>query len=398
MRESNQLKWLKIAGWLFIPYIMILFTFKKMGVARRTVGIIWAVFVLFATIASQSETPTANVATTETPITPAVAKTEASTQVKEPAVKEPAAVLEPAAEPATEPASTADWKSEIDKIASSNGSPTEKSDAAEALAKHYKSDAAESKEFETYIIDEFESGKYLTGLSDPKYALANIFKASVIENQNVNKPIGDFAFDFYQNSKYVYRGVDAPDSDAVKSNEEQMNKALAKINPSAAKTKTETDPQVTDIPGTLGMTTEEFRTAFNNRVDQLGASITIDNLEVKEGEVQDVFQYMFTEDLAMTGTVNKADGSVRDVLLLTQGKTEESSSNFLIIMGLLMMTTNPDAESNFAQTVSNELGLFDDGVNFSTIDNTTVQAGVKYHIQGSPQIGLMFSAGDPNDN
>jgi len=39
----------------------------------------------------------------------------------------------------------------------------------------------------------------------------------------------DFAFDYLQNMKYTYRGADTVDSESVKSNEEQMNKALKEI-------------------------------------------------------------------------------------------------------------------------------------------------------------------------
>ena len=60
--------------------------------------------------------------------------------------------------------------------------------------------------------------------------LENIFKSQVVEQfYDGDEPMKEFAFDFWQNSKYVYRGVDTPDSAAVKSNEEQMDKALAEM-------------------------------------------------------------------------------------------------------------------------------------------------------------------------
>ncbi|CDN41255.1 hypothetical protein BN871_AD_00100 [Paenibacillus sp. P22] len=69
-------------------------------------------------------------------------------------------------------------------------------------------------------------------MKNDSYMLTNIFKSVVIEKHYDDAkatPIDRFAFDFYQNTKYTYRGADAVDSDSVKSNEEQMDKSLSKI-------------------------------------------------------------------------------------------------------------------------------------------------------------------------
>ena len=44
-----------------------------------------------------------------------------------------------------------------------------------------------------------------------------------------NTPIAFFTFNFWQNTKYTYRSVADVNSHEVKANEEQMDKALAKI-------------------------------------------------------------------------------------------------------------------------------------------------------------------------
>lgn len=167
---------------------------------------------------------------TSEPAAPAEEPAE-ETPVEETAAEEPAKE-EPVSDPAADPTATGDWEAEIEKIASNSDAAPDKASAVEALAMDYKPSDDELKEFESYIVSEFKSGTYLTGLSDNTYALTNIFQALTVQQQykNLNESaIGDFAFDFYQNSKYVYRGVDAPDSDAVKSNEEQMEKSLAKM-------------------------------------------------------------------------------------------------------------------------------------------------------------------------
>lgn len=127
---------------------------------------------------------------------------------------------------------TIDWKSSLAEIVKEDSSTTEKADSVAILAKDYKPDEEELKEFEKYIVDEFTQGKYLQKPKDAEYMLSNLFKSIVVEKSyedSENAPIDKFAYDFYQNTKYVYRGADTPDSESVKENESQMKKALSSI-------------------------------------------------------------------------------------------------------------------------------------------------------------------------
>lgn len=123
-----------------------------------------------------------------------------------------------------------DWETALEELAADDSSKTEKADAAERLAKDYKPSNDELADFQKFIVDEFKSGKYLADSGNDGYMLSNIFR-SVVVNRSIeeSQPISEFAYDFYQNSKYVYRGADTADSDSVKSNEEQMNKSLQEI-------------------------------------------------------------------------------------------------------------------------------------------------------------------------
>lgn len=70
-------------------------------------------------------------------------------------------------------------------------------------------------------------------ISNHRYMLENIFKSQVVENyykDEKQNPMQSFAFDFWQNSKYNYRGVDTMTSESTLSNEKQMDKALSEIN------------------------------------------------------------------------------------------------------------------------------------------------------------------------
>ena len=123
-----------------------------------------------------------------------------------------------------------DWKAEITKIAQSKGTPTEKYDQIRPLVKKYKTNDEEIDQFFGEIKQSFLDKSYLSDITNDEFMLTNIFKSDLIEqNLSEGDPRKDFAYDFYQNSKYTYRGADAVDSEAVKSNEEQMNKALSEI-------------------------------------------------------------------------------------------------------------------------------------------------------------------------
>lgn len=123
------------------------------------------------------------------------------------------------------------WQNKVKEIASNDGTPTDKYDAIMLYAKEYPATELEIKEFEKYIITEYQNKKYIANINNAEYMIGNIFRANVINRYygEVYSPMNDFAFDFYQNTKYTYRGVDAIDSDAVRSNERQMDKALAKM-------------------------------------------------------------------------------------------------------------------------------------------------------------------------
>lgn len=136
----------------------------------------------------------------------------------------------PSDRPATTEQVNESWESTLKRLAQSDASPTEKATAAEALAGNYKPNKDELLDFESSIVEEYTSENYLANIDDAEYMLTNIFKAIVVGDQHSDgEAISDFAFDFYQNTKYTYRGINSVDSDSIKSNEQQMEKALAKL-------------------------------------------------------------------------------------------------------------------------------------------------------------------------
>ncbi|MBM7579985.1 hypothetical protein [Jeotgalibacillus terrae] len=124
------------------------------------------------------------------------------------------------------------WETTISEIATSDASETEKADQIMIQAASHETTQEEVNIFLEDIIDEYYQGLYLDDVTDHEYMLKNLFKAQVVESfydDSEQLPEDKFAFDFIQNTKYTYRGVDAVDSESVLANESQMDKTLLEI-------------------------------------------------------------------------------------------------------------------------------------------------------------------------
>lgn len=164
-----------------------------------------------------------------------------------------------------------------------------------------------------------------------------------------------------------------------------------------AKAETETEKKAEQIPGTIGMTPEQFKTAFNKVAAEYQSDLIINNITITEGVAQNTFQYMFTKNLGILGTVNKKDGSVREVLLMGAGDgTVKSGADILIGMGILITATNPDLSDIERGNVLRELGVIDGG-DIMDLNKSTVRNGIRYKITTSEDLGIWFSAIDANE-
>lgn len=125
---------------------------------------------------------------------------------------------------------TAKWEEKVKEIASSDKSTTEKFDEVSKYTQGYKPSKDEVKQFGDEIIKEYKDKNYIKDVSNHEYMLKNLFKSEVVNKNASDKNLKDFAFDFWQNSKYNYRGVENATSSATQANERQMDKALSKMN------------------------------------------------------------------------------------------------------------------------------------------------------------------------
>ncbi|MEK4368048.1 MULTISPECIES: hypothetical protein [Paenibacillus] len=107
---------------------------------------------------------------------------------------------------------------------------------------------------------------------------------------------------------------------------------------------------------------------------------------------------MTTDYIRITSSVNKVDESLRDVMMIGQGNgTLSSGADIIISIGLVILATNADIPTSAVGDIMKNLGVIDEGVDWTTIDESTEVNGVRYTLTGSDVLGIMFSASDAND-
>lgn len=147
----------------------------------------------------------------------------------------------------------------------------------------------------------------------------------------------------------------------------------------------------------LGYNIEGFAKLFNIASQEFESSFHIDNPSITDGEIQDVATIMLNDYIAMNVSINKEDKSVRDILMIGQGDgTVASGLDIMVTIGTIITATNPDLTPDERGDVLNELGLMDEA-GLSDEQKSAVRNGIKYTLESSDQIGIMFTAGNSDD-
>ncbi|MGO0062842.1 hypothetical protein ACTID9_22935 [Brevibacillus fluminis] len=160
----------------------------------------------------------------------------------------------------------------------------------------------------------------------------------------------------------------------------------------------EPDKPKNEIPGTIGMNPEQFQKAFNKVAKDNKIDLKISKITVEKGDAQDTFQYKFTKNLALLGTVNKKDGSIRDITLLGTGDGSfKSGADIMLGISLMIASTNPELPPDERGAVLEDLGLIGGEGGIMGLHNETIRNGMKYTIMTSEQLGIWFIVGDANE-
>lgn len=98
----------------------------------------------------------------------------------------------------------------------------------------------------------------------------------------------------------------------------------------------------------LGMPPEQFRQKFNAQLKALDINTIrpVAEFDIKKGEARDTFQVMFSEDVGMTGIVNK-DGFLREIIFTVGGtkEYEKAMMDLLILSGISAKVISPDTDA-----------------------------------------------------
>jgi hypothetical protein len=159
-----------------------------------------------------------------------------------------------------------------------------------------------------------------------------------------------------------------------------------------------TEPTEQPIPGTIGMTPEEFKAAFNKVSSNDSVNFKINELTVEEGEEQDTFTYALANDYGFTASINKADGSIREVILIgSQFESPDSVMNYFTAISTTIKATTPDLEPEDIQKMFKTLGILGEGADLTDVDTEVVRDNIKYSLRNTGQLGVWFTVSDANE-
>lgn len=98
----------------------------------------------------------------------------------------------------------------------------------------------------------------------------------------------------------------------------------------------------------LGMTPEQFRQKFNAKLKDLNIDSMrpVAEFDLKTGEIRDTFQVIFSQDVGLTGVVNK-DGSLRELLFIVKVTNDyrQATMDMLILTGITTQVISPGTEA-----------------------------------------------------
>ncbi|MFW1665074.1 hypothetical protein [Acinetobacter ursingii] len=190
--------------------------------------------------------------------------------------------------------------------------------------------------------------------------------------------------------------------DIKKEAEQEKKTEQTQTKETIAEPKPEIIPEISKEPlqpvrtdANLGMTPEQFRQAFNQRLKNLDIDTIrpFGEFDVKKGDVHDVFQVNVSPDVSLTGTVNH-DGMLRGItyIVIPSGDSQKAMMETLILTGLTSNIINGEEnKSKTGKVVTDLLTKALDGIDKEKNTHKASVGNVEYFATASKQMGLWFS-------
>lgn len=145
----------------------------------------------------------------------------------------------------------------------------------------------------------------------------------------------------------------------------------------------------------LGMTPEQFRQGFNQRLKNLDIDTIrpFGEFDIKKGDVRDVFQVNVSPDVSLTGTVNH-DGMLRGItfIIIPSGDSQKAMMETLILTGISSnVISGEENKSKTGKVVTDLLTKALEGVEKEKNTHKAIVGNIEYFATASKQIGLWFS-------
>lgn len=134
-----------------------------------------------------------------------------------------------------------------------------------------------------------------------------------------------------------------------------------------------------------------FKQKFNSFMNkEMNSDLFIDDLKISDGTLNNAAKCQLNSNIGMIFQLHKNDNSVRSIMLIARGDgSSQSGLDIIVVIGSLIATIDPSLEPSERGDILKKVGLFG-GSDIRNLEGSTIKNGVKYFINSSEQIGIMF--------
>ncbi|QBP09836.1 hypothetical protein [Cupriavidus metallidurans] len=141
----------------------------------------------------------------------------------------------------------------------------------------------------------------------------------------------------------------------------------------------------------LGITPEVFRMRFNKEMTKVNGDYKLAEFDIDQGEVYDAFDRTLGTGIAIVGTVNKVDGSIRELMVIVGGGDASHTLRSIAFLLAATKAVNPDAPAKENGSTVIEMTRFA-LANLETPKSIERTVGkLEYTASASHSTGLMFA-------